>query len=127
MHTPLHGIARQGVPSTSYSISYDVMKITLDLPLIIHNPPPPPPPNRFYSGRLCLGSISIAPGRKLNKTQLKFEFCFSNSDHVMFSREFAFCLFIDYAYMCGWIYVHRTTFERNNSLGYSIQAKRSVA
>ena len=128
MHTPLHGIARQGVPSTSYSISYDVMKITLDFPVIIHNtpPPPPPPPNRFYSGRLCLGSISIALGRKLNKTQLKLEFCFSNLDHVMFSREFAFCLFIDYAYMCGWIYVHRTTFERNNSLGYSIQAKRSV-
>ena len=126
MHTPLHGIARQGVPSTSYSISYDVMKITLDFPVIIHNTPPPPP-NRFYSGRLCLGSISIAPGRKLNKTQLKLEFCFSNSDHVMFSREFAFCLFIDYAYMCGWIYVHRTTFERNNSLGYGIQTKRSVA
>ena len=137
MHTPLHGIAGQGVPSTSYSISYDVMKITLGLPVIIQNPPPPPPPTpwrgnggtqqSFYSRRLCLGSISIAPGRKLNKTQLKLEFCFSNSDHVMFSREFAFCLFIDYAYMCGWIYVHRTTFERNNSLGYSIQAKRSVA
>lgn len=43
MHTPLHGIARQGVPSTSYSISYDVMKITLDLPVIIHNTSPPPP------------------------------------------------------------------------------------
>ena len=135
MHILLHGIARQGVPSTSYCISYDVMKITLDLPVIIHNTPSPPPPWRgnggtqqsFYSGRLCLGSISIALGRNLNKTQLKLEFCFSNSDHVMFSREFAFCLFIDYAYMCGWIYVHRTTFERNNSLGYSIQAKRSVA
>ena len=96
MHTPLHGIARQGVPSTSYSISYDVMKITLDLPVIIHNTSPPPPPTpwrgnggtqrSFYSGRLCLGSISIAPGRKLNKTQLKLEFCLSNSDHVMFSR-----------------------------------------
>ena len=35
MHTPLHGIARQGVPSTSYRISYDVMKITLDLPVIV--------------------------------------------------------------------------------------------
>ena len=44
MHTPLHGIARQGVPGTSYSISYDVMKITLDLPVIVHNNPPPPPP-----------------------------------------------------------------------------------
>ena len=43
MHTPLHGIARQGVPSTSYSISYDVMKITLDFPVIIHNTPPPQP------------------------------------------------------------------------------------
>ena len=44
MHTPLHGIARQGVSSTSYCISYDVRKITLDLPVIIHNTPPPPPP-----------------------------------------------------------------------------------
>ena len=44
MHTPLHGIARQGVPSTSYCISYDVMKITLDLSVIIHNTPPPPSP-----------------------------------------------------------------------------------
>ena len=103
MHTLLHGIARQGVTSISYSISYDVMKITLDLPVIIHNTPPPHwrgnggTQQSFYSGRLCLGSISIAPGRKLNKTQLKLKFCFSNSDHVMFSREFAFCLFIDYA------------------------------
>ena len=47
MHTPLHGIARQGVPSTSYSISYDVMKITLDFPVIIHNTPPPPKPFLF--------------------------------------------------------------------------------
>ena len=133
MHTPLHGIARQGVPGTSYSISYDVMKITLDLPVIVHNnpsPPPPPPPagggmgalNKIFNqgGSVC--SISIVPGRKLNKTQLKLEFCFPNSDHVMFSREFAFCLFINYAYMCRWIYVHRTTFERNNSLGYREQA-----
>ena len=50
MHTPLHGIARQGVPSTSYSIRYDVMKITLDLPAIIHNTPPPPPPWRGNGG-----------------------------------------------------------------------------
>ena len=130
MHTPLHAIARHGVPSTSYSISYDVMKITLDLPVIILYDIPPSPlcwgnggtQQRFYSGGLCLGSISIASGRKLNKTQLKLEFCFPNSDHVMFSREFAFCLFINYAYMCRWIYVHRTTFERNNSLGYREQA-----
>ena len=52
MHTPLHGIARQGVPSTSYSIRYDVMKITLDLPAIIHNTPPPPPPPGGVMGAL---------------------------------------------------------------------------
>ena len=27
-----------------------------------------------------------------------FSFCFSNVDHVMFSREFAFCLFINHAF-----------------------------
>ena len=42
MHTPLHGIARQGVPSTSNRISYDLMEITLDLPVIVHNNPSPP-------------------------------------------------------------------------------------
>ena len=63
-------------------------------------------------------------------------FCFPNSDHVMFSREFAFCLFINYAYTCTWIQVNKTTFERNSSLGYhhvvcngkqNIQAKKSIA
>ena len=39
MHTHLHGTARQGVPSTLYSVSYEVMKITLDLPVIIHDNP----------------------------------------------------------------------------------------
>ena len=80
--------------------------------MIVHNnpsPPPPPPPagggmgalNKIFNqgGSVC--SISIVPGRKLNKTQLKLEFCFPNSDHVMFSREFAFCLFINYDTCAG--------------------------
>ena len=45
-------------------------------------------------------------------------FCFPNSDHVIFPREFAFCLFINCAYIGRWIYVHNTTFERSSSLGY---------
>ena len=45
-------------------------------------------------------------------------FRFPNSDHVMFSREFAFCLFINYAHICLWMHVYKTTFERNSSLGY---------
>ena len=58
---------------------------------------------------------------------------FPNSYHSMFSGEFTFCLFIDYAYRCTWIRVHKTTFERNSSLGYhqvvwngkqNIQAKK---
>ena len=44
-------------------------------------------------------------------------FCFPNSDHVKFSRKFAFCLFIDYAYIDTWMHVHTTKFERNSSLG----------
>ena len=27
--------------------------------------------------------------------------------HMMFSREFAFCLFINYAYICMWMHVHK--------------------
>ena len=45
-------------------------------------------------------------------------FCFPNSDHVIFSREFAFSLFIImYTYARG-MHVHRTTVERNCSLWY---------
>ena len=60
-------------------------------------------------------------------------YVFPNSDHLMFSREFTFCLFIDYAYRYTWIHVHKTTFERNRSLRYhhmvwngkqNIQAKK---
>ena len=45
-------------------------------------------------------------------------FSFPNSDHVMFSREFAFCLLINYVYICTWMHVNKTTFDRNSSLGY---------
>ena len=47
-------------------------------------------------------------------------FRFPNSDHFMFSREFAFCLFINYAYVCTWMHVYKTTFEKkkNSSLGF---------
>ena len=37
---------------------------------------------------------------------------------MILSREFAFCLFINYACICTWVHVHKTTFERNSSLGY---------
>ena len=48
--------------------------------------------------------------------------CFPNSDHVMFSREFAFCLFINYAYIGTWMHVYKTTFEKkNSSLGYKLK------
>ena len=46
-------------------------------------------------------------------------FCFTNSNHVMLFREFAFCLFINYiTYIRMWVDVHKTTVERNGSLGY---------
>ena len=41
-------------------------------------------------------------------TFLACTFCFPNSDHVMFSRESAFCLFINYAYIGTWMHVHKT-------------------
>ena len=48
--------------------------------------------------------------------------CFPNSDHVMFSREFAFCLFMNYAYIGTWMHVYKTTIEKkNSSLGYKIK------
>ena len=43
-------------------------------------------------------------------------FRFPNSDHFMFSREFAFCPFINYTYVCTWMHVPKTTFEKNSSL-----------
>ena len=36
----------------------------------------------------------------------------------MISREFAFCIVINYAYIGTWIHVHKTKFEKNSSLGY---------
>ena len=33
-------------------------------------------------------------------------------------QAIAFCLFINYAYICTWMHVHKTTFERNSSPGY---------
>ena len=59
-------------------------------------------------------------------------FCFPNSDHVMFSREFFFCLFINYVYIYTWMHVHKTTFERNSSLGYNhmvlnVKTKHAIA
>ena len=51
--------------------------------------------------------------------------CFPNSDHVMFSREFASCLVINYAYIGTWMHVYKTTFEKkNSSLGYKL--KKSI-
>ena len=44
-------------------------------------------------------------------------FCFPNSDHAMFSREFTFCLFINYTW---YTYVGARTFERNSSLEYHL-------
>ena len=32
--------------------------------------------------------------------------------------EIALCLFINYAYIGTWMHMHKTTDERNNSLGY---------
>ena len=48
--------------------------------------------------------------------------CFPNSDHVMFSREFAFCLFVNYAYIGTWMHVYKTTFEKKKQF-FGVQAK----
>ena len=37
---------------------------------------------------------------------------------MLSSREIALCLFINYAYIGTWMHMHKTTVERNNSLGY---------
>ena len=50
--------------------------------------------------------------RSIEYTFLPCMFCFLNSDHMMFSRQFAFCLFINYAYVVTWMHVHKTKFEK---------------
>ena len=63
MHTPIHGIARQGVTSTSYSISYDVTKMTLDLLVVIsHISHFTPPPRPFGGGMGALNKVFIQGG-----------------------------------------------------------------
>ena len=39
----------------------------------------------------------------------------------MFSMEFTICLFINYTYIGRCMHIHRTTFQRNSSLGYHLQ------
>ena len=57
--------------------------------------------------------------RSIEYTFLPCMVCFTNSNHVMFSRKLAFCLFINYAYIGSWMQVHKMTFEKkNSSLGY---------
>ena len=36
--------------------------------------------------------------------------CFPNSDHVMFYRESAFFLFVNYAYIGTWMHARKTKF-----------------
>ena len=49
--------------------------------------------------------------RKEENTFLACYVLFSQFRHVMFSREFAFSYFINYACICTWMYVCETTFE----------------
>ena len=70
------------------------------------NPSAPPPPP--------LGTCNAQE----KYTFLAGMFCFPKSDHVMLSREFAFCFPTNYACTCMWMQVYKTTFERNSSLGY---------
>ena len=44
----------------------------------------------------------------------------------MFSREFAFCLSIIYAYILVWMHLHRTSLGRNSSQGYHYVIKKSI-
>ena len=53
-------------------------------------------------------------------------FCFLNSQQVMLSREFAFCLSIIYAYILAWMHLHRASLGRNSSHGYHYVIKKSL-
>ena len=52
--------------------------------------------------------------------------CFPNSDHVMFSREFAFCLFMNYAYIGTWMHVYKTTIEKKTVLWGTIYSSKET-
>ena len=77
---------------------------------------------RFKTGSWMQTQQLSEPGnhRNVRGILLACMFRFPNSDHVIFSREFAFCLFINHAHICTRIHVHRTKFERNtnSSQGY---------
>lgn len=53
--------------------------------------------------------------RSFTESFLAYIFCFPNSDHVIFSREFAFSLFIDFAH-----YVICTKTEQFSSFPWGI-------
>ena len=65
----------------------------------------------FGSQRVFRFEAKKKIARKEENTFLACYVLFSQFRHVMFSREFTFSSFINYACICTWMYVCKTTFE----------------
>ena len=59
-------------------------------------------------------------------TSLACTFCFPISDHVMPSREFSFCFFISYAYICTCIRQHLKETIPSSSITWSEMGKQNI-
>ena len=104
-----------GSPHLSCKRDPSKMRVYMDRrvtpPYRVISPSWDPPPPCKQALRIYLRALVCSQ----QYTFLPCMFCFPNSDHVMFSREFAFCLFINYAYICTCI---RRNLRKNSSLGY---------
>ena len=66
-------------------------------------------PRLLYRSPNLLGKLNFELFWALTsyQTLLACMFCFPNSDHVKFSRKFAFCLYLNYAHIGTWKHMHK--------------------
>ena len=62
---------------------------------------------KYNKGLICNNQFYAHTGKMPKRNRpLACMFCFPNSDHVMFFREFVSCFFMNYAYICMCMYLH---------------------
>ena len=93
------------------TLQYRTQRSAIHSPHLLHS--------RNLFRKTKFGTCTVTRLHSFKIDLLGLHVCFPNSDHVMFSREFFFCLFINYVYIYTWMHVNKTTFERNSFLGYN--------
>ena len=93
------------------------------------------PVNRWFS-RYVIDAMLVDENKRLliisfcsstsNLTYLTCTFCFPISDHVMFSREFAFCFFVSYSYISTCVRRHLKKTVLYSKITWSERGKQNL-